>query len=65
MRKNFVVKNFCLSRLQTIINYSISLWYENFVCLIFVVRGVGRKIFHAELFPNYGISSSYKYNYLM
>ena len=27
------------------------------MCLIFVVRGVRRKFFHAEFFPNYGMYS--------
>ena len=44
MRKNSVVKNFRLSRLQVIIK-----------CLIFVIRGIRQKFFHAEFFPNYGI----------
>ena len=25
------------------------------MCLIFVIRGVRRKFFHAEFFPNYGM----------
>ena len=54
MRKKFVVKYFCLSRLlQTIMNRSIYLWLKNSVCLIFAALGFQQKFFHAEFFPNY------------
>ena len=54
MRKNSVVKNFRLSKLQTIIITLFLCGNKIFMCLIFVVHGVRRKFFHAEFFPDYG-----------
>ena len=51
MRKNSVVKKFHLSRLQTIINYSISLWLENFRVFNFRHTWHPTKIFSCRIFP--------------
>ena len=63
MRKKFMVKNFRLSKLQTITNCSISCGNKIFVCLIFVVPGIRRKFFYAEFFPNHSILQIRKYAY--
>ena len=51
--KKSVVKNFRLSRLQTIKTALFLCGKKIFVYLIFIVPGVQQNFFHANFFPNY------------